>query len=143
MKVYVATAGEYSDFQVVGVFTRQEDAWAYELGDGVEEYELHDGPVEVRSWHHLVWSPNVPDRDRGGDYAEMANPHAWSELREFDGHPNRAEHRWDSRWYRDAEYPILLVEGWDLERVRKVYSEQRAQHLARIDMGIEPERRSA
>lgn len=136
MKVYLATTGEYSDYRVVHVFAREEDARAYLLAGDVEEYELQEGPVEVRSWHHLRWVPGEPDTPQAppGLPTDDANPCVWSDLRDFDGHPKRVEHTWrERRWGK-----ILLVEGWDLERVRKVYSEQRAQHIARQDMGVEP-----
>ena len=124
MKVYLATSGEYSDYRVRGVFTRREDAEAYALGDDVEEYELHNGPVEVRTWHQLSWSPQIPDRERGN--MNRANPNKYEERRDFDGHEKHAEHEWREH----PIGPILVVSGWDLARVRKVYSEQRAQYLA-------------
>lgn len=128
MKVYLATAGEYSDYQVVRVFARQEDAANYELADEWEEYEVDEGPVEVRTWHVLDWVPGLPDREQTN--AHGANPHMWSDRRDFDGHPRRVEHRWlVGRPIGDQ----LIVGGWDLDGVRKVYSEQRAQWIARKD----------
>ena len=53
----------------------------------------------------------------------MANPHTNSELRDFDGNEHRVEHTWSGR--------RLNVQGWDREADVKVYSEQRAQFLAR------------
>lgn len=35
MKVYLATAGEYSDYRVKHAFARREDAESYRLGDDV------------------------------------------------------------------------------------------------------------
>ena len=55
MKVYLATAGEYSDYRVRHAFTREEDAEAYPLGDDVLELEVHDGPVEVRTGTCWTW----------------------------------------------------------------------------------------
>ena len=55
MKVYLATAGEYSDYRVCHAFARREDAESYKLGDDVKELEVHDGPVEVRYWYDLDW----------------------------------------------------------------------------------------
>lgn len=133
MKVYLATAGEYSDYRVMHVFARREDAEAYELADDVEEYEVNDGPVGVRTWHILMWDSAVVDR--AADDVRSANPHEWTDRRDFDGRINRVEHRWDGH----LNGPRLVVQGWDLERVRKVYSEQRAQHVARQDMGVEPD----
>lgn len=132
-KVHLATSGEYSDYTVQHAFARREDAESYALADDVMELEVHDGPVEVRAWHALCWDTALPDRPPAGTSA--ANPDLWSEPRDFDGRPEHVEHLWgDDRMGRDR----LIVEGWDLERVREVYSEQRAQYLARTDMGVEP-----
>lgn len=132
-KVYLATSGEYSDYTVQHAFARREDAESYALGDDVMELEVHDGPVEVRAWHRITWNATLPDHP--GSTTHNGNPHAESDRRDFDGRPRRAEHAWITS---DRFGPRLVVQGWDLERVRKVYSEQRAQHLARTDMGAEP-----
>lgn len=134
MKIYLATSGEYSDFGVVHAFARREDALAYQLGDDVLEFEVHVGPIEVRTWHSLTWVANMPDRE--GDSMCLPNPHISSERRDFDGYLKRAEHRWDGD-PAPSDRPRLVVQGWELERVWKVYSEQRAQHIARQDLGIE------
>ena len=127
MKVYLATAGEYSDYRVCHAFTRREDAESYKLGDEVKELELHDGPVEVRTWHRLTWNTRMEDRS-GGDFYS-ANPHVFDELKDFDGDPRRAGHQWALPPQVIA--PVLYVEGWDRRLVLKVYSEQRAQYLAK------------
>lgn len=130
MKVYLATRGEYSDYSVVRVFANREDAESYGLSDDVEEMEVTEGPIEVRKWHRLYWdpdpSPEGPRTDR------QANPWENEELREFDGRSRRAQHRWSSGGRR----PVLTVEGWSRNHVLKVYSEQRAQYLAKQDMGV-------
>ena len=121
-KVYLSTRGEYSDYRVAHVFTRREDAEAYKLGEDVEERELHDGPVEVRRWYVLRWHADRPDRPQPQSFS-LSNPHTDSDVRDFDGDEKHAEHR----WYEN----MLSVGGWDLALVKKVYSEQRAQYLAR------------
>ncbi len=131
MKVYLATSGEYSDFRVQQVFARREDAEAYDLGDDVQEFELRDGPVETRIEHRLYWNPQIEDREETA--TAMANPWFATERLDFDGQPHRVEHQWN----HGARGSNLTVKGWELERIRKVYSEQRAQHLARQDMGTE------
>jgi hypothetical protein len=123
MVIYLATAGEYSDFRVCHAFTRREDAESYKLGDDVTEMELHDGPVGVRYWYELEWDARKPDDAEGGHGGFGANPYISSELRDFDGDDRRAGHKWSGAW--------LNVQGWDRDLVRKVYSEQRAQYLAR------------
>jgi hypothetical protein len=122
VKVYLATSGEYSDYRVQHVFTRREDAESYALGDDVMECEVHDGPVEVRDWHEIRWYPAMADQE--GDSYRIANPREYQDLRDFDGRPDHVQHRWN------LNGTMLLVEGWDLQRVRKTYSEQRAQRLA-------------
>lgn len=123
MKVYLATSGEYSDYHVQHVFAREEDARSYELADDVEEYDLREGPVRTAIRYVLQWQPGLPDRD--GDSLRLANPYESTERDDFDGHLSRVEHR--------ILEPggLLVVKGWDLNGVRKVYSEQRAQILAR------------
>jgi hypothetical protein len=121
VKVYLATAGEYSDYRVLQVFARREDAESYELGEDVEEWDVEDGPVEMRTWHSLHWWPARPEgRDPQG--LRMDNPFERSSLRDFDSKLRTSHH-----WHQDG----LIVEGWDLNAVHKVYSEQRAQHIAR------------
>jgi putative lipase involved disintegration of autophagic bodies len=130
MKVYLATSGEYSDYGVRRVFARYEDAEAYELADNVEEYELTEGPMEVRTWHHLLWWPDLPDREQTSSAA--ANPSFSTERRDFDGHPDNVVHQWH---IGPHHLPARLgISGWDLDRIRKVYSEQRAQYIARQDL---------
>jgi hypothetical protein len=123
VKVYLATSGEYSDYRVCHVFTRREDAEAYELGEDVVEFQLHDGPVEVRVWHIMYWNPGQPDHEGKPGY-QLPNPHYFEDRRDYDGDPRHVEHHWV------GATPQFQVGGWDLDRVRKVYSEQRAQKLA-------------
>jgi hypothetical protein len=128
VKVYVATSGEYSDYRIEHVFAREEDAGAYQGADSVHEYEVQEGPVEMRPWHTLIWHPG-PDHE--GDSLRLANPYESSWPQDFDGRPEYVTHHWHGPPERTG--PILYVEGWDLNRVRKVYSEQRAQHIAHQD----------
>jgi hypothetical protein len=127
MIVYLATSGEYSDYRVQHVFAKRGDAEAYALGDDVKELEVRDGPVEVRTWHMLMWHAERPDRE--ADNLATANPAQFSSLKDFDGDPRNVTHAWYGPPERTG--PVLHVEGWDLRRIRKVYSEQRAQFLAR------------
>jgi hypothetical protein len=126
MKIYLATAGEYSDFRVCHAFTKREDAEAYALGDDVMEMELSDSPVEVRTWHTLWWDSARPDQT---DLRGYSNPYESSYPRDFDGDPRHAEHRWNKD--HNGVRTTLIAGGWDRDQVRKVYSEQRAQHLAK------------
>jgi len=122
MKIYLATAGEYSDFRVCHAFSRREDAEAYSIGDDVLELELHDGPVDVRYWYDLDWRAHWGDRKVISGIS-IANPEITSELRDFDGNEKHVEHTWSGS--------SLNVQGWDKQLVLKVYSEQRSQYVAR------------
>lgn len=124
MKVYVATSGEYSDFRIKHVFAKREDAEAYRGADDVIEYDLMEEPVEQRYWYTVLWTATTPDREGDGLY--LSNPFERGEPRDYVG-GEPASHHWTVRQHET----VLIVQGWDLERVHKVYSEQRAQYLAR------------
>ena len=132
MKVYLATAGEYSDFRVCHAFARREDAEAYKLADEVMELEVHDGPVEVRTWYSLKWRGDRGDF-MGTEPRGARNPYVYDgEQRDFDGNEKHVEHRWSKAYMQGIEGNAHLeVGGWDLALVKKVYGEQRAQYLAR------------
>jgi hypothetical protein len=140
VKVYLATSGEYSDYCVRKVFLREEDADAYPLADCTEEFELHEGPVDVRSWITLTWRPERADATERQLAAADQNPAVTGEPRDFDGNERNCSHSWGTAWHSASRtrVPILDVQGWDLDRVRKVYSEQRAQFIANRDMGVTP-----
>lgn len=134
MKVYAATSGEYSDYRVEHIFARREDAETYEGGDRVEEFEVRMGPVEMRPWHTLVWRASAPDLEKDGvRLDEPRNPFEQHWPKDFDGRPDYVAHHWAGPPERTGL--VLHVEGWDPQRVRKVYSEQRAQCLARAATG--------
>lgn len=140
MKVYLATSGEYSDYTVRKVFLREEDADAYDLADSTTEFEVHEGPVDVRSWHTLTWRTELADATDRQIAAYDQNPATCSSMRDFDGNERNCSHSWSTAWdsATRTRVPILYVQGWDLDRVRKVYSEQRAQFIANSDMGVTP-----
>ncbi len=129
--IYLATSGEYSDYRVLHAFARKEDAEAYG-SDHVEEYELHDGPVEMRTWHIFYWNPGQPDHEK--KEGRYGNPWTYSYPRDFDGKPGNVSHRWDEHG-SPPSIRTLRVEGWDLDLVKKVLSEQRAKYKAQ-DAGI-------
>ncbi|KAB8186895.1 hypothetical protein FH608_046240 [Nonomuraea phyllanthi] len=145
MKVYLATSGAYSDYEIDHVFARREDAEAYELADRVEEFELHEGPVETRVWYSLTWWPDEPDGDHEvpmsghghrPDYMlTLTNPRPIEgRRRDFDARPNHVEHRWMGGYAKGKA--SLTVEGWDAERVLKVYGERRAEWLNNRTLGM-------
>jgi hypothetical protein len=144
MKVYLATSGSYSDYRVRGVFAREEDAEAYELADDVEEFDLKEGPQEVRSWHTLRWEPHRPEPDYVVNFSwsppegsRIPNPSEGDrpERRDYDGHPNRVEHRWVG-YPGSGTYGALVVGGWEIERIRKVFGELRAEWLNNKSLGM-------
>ncbi len=124
MKVWLATAGEYSDYRVLHVFAREEDARTYSLGEDVEERELREGPVEVRARVYLAWSSWLPDREATSHH--QANPYVYTCSEDYDAAAGTT-HRWDDSHFGRT----LSVHGWDREGVMKVYSEQRVQHAAK------------
>lgn len=134
MKVYLAYSEEGYDGEraVLHVFARREDAEAYEFSADVDEFEVDEGPVEIRTWHRLEWMADLPDETATVSH-RRGNPVESQQPRDFDGDEQRVEYGWHTLRWGD----VLLVEGWDLDRIRKVYSEQRAQHIARQDMGVE------
>jgi hypothetical protein len=130
MRVFLATRGEYSDYHVEHVFLERKDADAYPCADRVEEFEVREGPVETRTWHSLTWysqSPDEPETTHEPPY-KFANPHEHSGPRDWDGRDGYVTHSWER--HDGNDHFALHIHGWDLQRVRKVYSEQRAQHVA-------------
>jgi hypothetical protein len=125
VKVYVVTSGEYSDYHIVRIFLNQADANAYQLGDDVSEWDVAEGPVEVRNWYQLCWWPHRPDAEGRDD----PNPWWRNESRDFDDNERACTHRWHEAPGTDR-FTSLTIQGWDRERILKVYSEQRAQYLA-------------
>jgi hypothetical protein len=126
VKVYVATSGEYSDYRIQHIFLERRDAEAYEGGDDVVEYEVMEGPVVRRPRYQLIWSPKIEDREQIPGQ-QMGNPFESVYQEDYLGDdPGYATHNWTARGHE----LVLYVQGWELDRVRKVYSEQRAIYLA-------------
>ena len=140
VRVYIVTDGEYSDYRIVHVFRDEEDAEIYTerlSGSRVEEWEVLEAPVERRAWYTFYWDSGRPDEKRRPDTMRMGNPWEYPpEMRDFDGDPRHVEHNWTgstgiTEGNEIIRSRILVVQGWDHARVLKVYSEQRAQELAR------------
>ena len=127
MPVYLATSGEHDDFAVQAVFTNRADAEAYELADDVIEHEVHDGPIEVRTWHELRWHSWQGDMEEAPG-KQVANPAEYTSRVPFRGDPEEVVHTWEpfGKQFPD-DWLVLVVKGWDLDAVRRVYSEQRNQ----------------
>ena len=108
--IYLATSGEYDDYWIVAAFTRREDAEAFELSDNVDEVELHDGPLEVRTWYQLRWYQNRPPEEASPGRAPNPYPQEY-DRRAWDGDPGRVE----------VFSPVpsqIEVQGWDMALVR-------------------------
>ena len=110
MMIYLATSGEYDDCWIVAALTRREDAEAFELSDNVDVVELHDGPLEVRTWYSLRWYQDRPLEEASPGRAPNPYPQEY-DRRAWDGDPNRVE----------VFSPVpsqIEVQGWDMALVR-------------------------
>lgn len=121
-KAYLAMSGEDDDEYVHHVFSRKEDAQDYELSEYVRERDFQDGPVEVRTWHKLVWWPLLPDQEASTTATE--NPAVFPMRLDYDGQEGRVE----IELTLDSHWPRLRVSGWDLDLVKMAYREQRAAY---------------
>lgn len=139
MKVYLATTGSYSSYRIAGVFARREDAETYELADDVEEYELRQGPADVRDRVRLFWSTWQPDAERCTELGQrfaIGNP--WTDTRraDFADHPARPV----VEWRQHHSGLVLEVHAWTEAEARQVYGDERAMHDADPD-AYPPDRR--
>lgn len=131
MKVYVATDGSYSDYQIKHVFLNEDDARTYAQSThegNYSEYEVREKIPERRVFYHLTWQSHLPDCNKNSNH--IANPHVWSYESDFTGDTMLAHH-WYNRTAGPNQIGTLSVEGFGREGVMKVYSEQRAMFLAR------------
>ena len=121
VKVYAATSAH----RVHHIFADLKDAEAYEGADEVIEWDVLDHPVERRPWYEIIWSPKIEDREQIPGF-RMANPHEACWQRDYtESDTGYVSLHWASRGHE----VVLCVQGWELDRVRKVYAEQRAQYL--------------
>lgn len=129
---YLATSGSYSDYHVQRVFLDEVLAEKYRddgLCDEIEEFEITD--TEVRSvvmlraqWQSAHTRPSGPVAE--GEWSRV-------ERVEYSGQPackHSVHHREDS--LVSSAHVMVVVEGHDHERVRKVLSEQVAQVKAEL-----------
>ena len=122
-KVYLVTKGQYSDYQVVGVFSSEEDAEKFcALYNGaldspytVEEYDLDPGLPKVREGLGF-W---IVDMERNGRVYQ-AEPFITSEPQPSD------------RMIGTVMDPILEVKCWarDREHAVKIANDIRTQRIA-------------
>ena len=129
--IYIVTSGEYSDYCIEAVFSTKEKADAFLVDRyGAEQY----GRYEV--WEiDAEWEPYV-------DYLNMTvtvYPNGEIEERESAGKSATAP-ACESRkpWRREWGRPSVGANVWgrDLARVRKRYSELRAQAQAEMDAWV-------
>ncbi|WP_433364111.1 hypothetical protein [Streptosporangium sp. CA-115845] len=117
MKVYLTASdqpGEYN-YTNLRIFTRREDAEAYELAAHIEEFDLTEGPVEVRTWHTIRWH-----------LGENQEPQERTERRDFDGNTSTFRATWEG----PARRPTAIVVGsWDMETTREAFADERAQYM--------------
>jgi hypothetical protein len=137
VKIYLATSGSYSAYEVHQAFKNEEDAKAYIDGmyEGqVEEYELWDGPVKKRKHWYLVWTSKEVDRSADGRTGAVrsieSEANVWSTDDDDIGGPVKIKVAWFVQAYYDGPIDRLEIAGPSEEAVLKVFSEQRAQYLA-------------
>lgn len=141
-KVWAVTEGEYSDYQVLAVFSTKAAAEAWAENDNaldrryggldVEEFDL-DPPLRVKvdMWH--VHGRVTVDGERadtkplsmwGGEltYPNDRSTAANSQVR------HHAEYVYDGVMY--PEKVTVYVRGWDKERVARIYSDTMARLVA-------------
>lgn len=122
MKVYVVVRGAN---RIKHIFANRVDAEMYEGGDEVIEWDVLEHPIEQRTWHGVMWTPKIPDRD--SDNGAMSNPHTSAWQKDFTGSDYaHVTYHWASR----GQEVVLCVQGWDPQLVHKLYTEQRAQYEA-------------
>lgn len=124
MKVYVATRGQFNIQRIQHIFANREDAEAYAGADEVTEWDVMDHPIEQDQWHEIIWSAHIGDRE--ADSTHMANPYQTAWPKDYISEGGYVTHHWASR----GTEVVLCVQGWELDGVLKVYSEQRAKYLA-------------
>lgn len=139
MKVYIVTTGSYSSYGISQVFQNKADAEQYAAtfsgsSDAeVEEYELREGPVKKRARWHLQWYSCLPaflDLGVRKIRYEVPEPRVWSYDEDDLGEQIKISVTWvHEKSYGDRD--VLSINGPSEEAVRKVFSEQRAQYLAR------------
>jgi len=141
VKVWLVTSGIYSDYKVERVFARKEDAEMYVTGvpsddddeydsDGrrVDEYDLIESlgdRVEVLELHEEVIGAHP------GDLRETVRTY-WTvpDADEIKALP--ACKCYDPRKSKYSSAIRVSASGTDHERVRKVFSEKRAQAVAML-----------
>lgn len=135
MKVYVATSGSYSSYDVEHVFLKEEDARAWcdaDIGNHHErswnEYDVLEAQPVYKTFYSLTWWPYLDDHEEGPGAAP--NPRVISYEKVF-LKDSRPAHRWDEYKCGPYDYTGLRIEGWDRETVMKVYSDQRGMYTAR------------
>jgi len=133
MKVWVVTSGSYSDYQIERIFLREEDATTYEAGDierRVEEYDVVSALGEQVTV--LVVDEIVVTARYGHPHETFRTYWYGPDDDEIAGLPAcKAGELWKSAYMPDRGI-LVRVEGTDHERVRKVFSEKRAQAVAML-----------
>lgn len=115
MKVYLATSGYYDEYTVRRVFRNKKDAEDYELADDVEEFEVCEGPAEVRTLYLSYWDKRSGDTWSRSTREDISNP--------------------DQEFVPEGCVGILRsayglrVRGWDEDAVQRVFVSERAAYL--------------
>lgn len=130
-KVYVVTEGSYSDYRIVDVYVdkgeAEKHADAIDYDGMVEEYEIsRTAPetVDVRKCMYICTFDGETVRESDVTTAKFATD------RQGDPHPEC-----EGDVSGGYEGVTLTVEGSDVERVGKVFSEKKAQVKALAERG--------
>lgn len=121
MKVYLTASdepGEYG-YENLRIFTRREDAEAYELAAHIAEFDLTEGPVEVRTWHTIRWH-----------LGEHQEPQERTERRDFYGNTTVVHTVREGPALRPT---AIVVGAWDLQAARDAFADERARYVAMRD----------
>lgn len=129
--IWVLSEGSYSDYSVVGVMPDQETA--ERVAEQLPYHQAEEIPilddVEVVDFYRLTFQCD----ENGENHSE--NEQSYKVLR-WGSKPIRVSYNFqpafrtpESKHYRPP-YGYLVIEGYDIERMRKVYSEKKARIIA-------------
>ena len=139
MKVYIVTAGEYSDYHIEAVFTSKERAEAFAALDddrGVDEEETDpvgwEGPPGLLPFKVYMKEDGSLSKDCcGRDRCSKVAPRKGKLA---------ADHFYRDYFDSKGGYPMLLVSStWarDEQHAVKIVNERRVQHIANGTWGKE------
>lgn len=131
-EVYIITSGSYSDYSVHGSVPDKETgerilAELRASGDHYgKDFDLETIPVitgvVVRTILHMNWAPSVRDGSR-----ETVSEWTGKSI-DFNGESVFQPAVYSEGWHGDG----FSVSGYDHDRVRHIFGDKRAEHIARL-----------